>query len=397
MSQSEHVFRRPRSVSSFHLASYDDAGVTGSKDELDGLFQISEVAGTMPNEPAKGAIATLPPEIWDQIIAYADLAALAAFASVNTAAYSLAMRYLYSSITLPKTQDASKLLITLSSPVAYDYTNLVRSLDIPVNESNCQNVNNALKYLKRLVILKLKISGQIGWPFTGTSLDLVQFHWEAMQEKGALTLRIEHEGGPTGLSDWLETQPNITKLKLVTHERIRVSSKALRKLVRASGPMFIVSNLVPGRPVDVVQTTPRSRDATAGMSALGESTGPLRHLKIVSRPELDHGALLVVIARFNPCLESIAFELCVKVPDMKVFLSKALRNLPNFPRLQSFTFCSRVQSDFKAQDEPYYKLLAERVQRRCPSIRRVCFPGVMATMIEPSVCKNICVMENGDL
>ena len=84
--------------------------------------------------------------------------------------------------------------------------------------------------------------------------------------------------------------------------------------------MFIVSTLVPGRPVDTVQTTPRSHDATAGMSALGESTGPLRHLKIVSRPELDHGALLVAISRFNPCLESIAFELCIKVPDMKVSL-----------------------------------------------------------------------------
>jgi hypothetical protein len=84
------------------------------------------------------------------------------------------------------------------------------------------------------------------------------------------------------------------------------------------GPMFIVASLVPGRPVDTVQVTPRSRDATAGMSSLGKSTGPLKNLKIVSRPDLDHFKMLQVLAQSNPSLESISFEICGKIENLLV-------------------------------------------------------------------------------
>ena len=89
--------------------------------------------------------------------------------------------------------------------------------------------------------------------------------------------------------------------------------------------MFIVASLVPGRPVDTVQVTPRTRDATAGMSALGESTGPLKHLKIVSRPDLDHFKILKVLARSNPSLETISFEICGKIEDLSVRASLGSR------------------------------------------------------------------------
>ncbi|KAG8845843.1 hypothetical protein FRB91_001396 [Serendipita sp. 411] len=277
------------------------------------------------NKRRETATIVLPPEIWNEIISWADPSTLAVLARVNTSAYSLAMPQLYSSISVPKTADTSKLLNTLCSPTSHDYSCFLRALDVPINCGSCEAVNMVLRWLPNLSVLKLKISGKIGWPFQGTRLNLTQFHWEVLQDKSAPPT-IEHAGGPSGLSEWLESQPNIIKLKLVTHERIAVSESALRKLVRASGPMFIVSCLVPGRPVDTVQTTPRSRDATAGMSALGQSTGPLRHLKI------------------------------------------------------SLSFCSRVHGPLTTLDASYYRLMAEKVQRSCPKLRRIYFPGVMATL-----------------
>lgn len=82
--------------------------------------------------------------------------------------------------------------------------------------------------------------------------------------------------------------------------------------------MFIVSNLVPGRPVDTVQVTPRSRDATVGMGSLGLSTGPLKHLKIVSRVDHDHHRLLNILSESNPFLETLSFELCGQLDNLKV-------------------------------------------------------------------------------
>jgi hypothetical protein len=82
--------------------------------------------------------------------------------------------------------------------------------------------------------------------------------------------------------------------------------------------MFIVSSLVPGRPVDTAQVTPRSRDATSGMSSLGLSTGPLKHLKIVSRVDTDHYQLLKILAQSNSSLETISFEICGQLEDMRV-------------------------------------------------------------------------------
>lgn len=82
--------------------------------------------------------------------------------------------------------------------------------------------------------------------------------------------------------------------------------------------MFIVSSLVPGRPVDTAQVTPRSRDATVGMSALGLSTGPLKHLKIVSRVDLDHHRLLCILSQSNSALETISFEICGQLDNMRV-------------------------------------------------------------------------------
>ncbi|KAG9045444.1 hypothetical protein FS842_001181 [Serendipita sp. 407] len=331
------------------------------------------------NKRRETATIVLPPEIWNEIISWADPSTLAVLARVNTSAYSLAMPQLYSSISVPKTADTSKLLNTLCSPTSHDYSCFLRALDVPINCGSCEAVNMVLRWLPNLSVLKLKISGKIGWPFQGTRLNLTQFHWEVLQDKSAPPT-IEHAGGPSGLSEWLESQPNIIKLKLVTHERIAVSESALRKLVRASGPMFIVSCLVPGRPVDTVQTTPRSRDATAGMSALGQSTGPLRHLKIVSRPELDHHRLLAILSESNPSLESISFEICGQVDNMREFLGKALKDLPKFAELQSLSFCSRVHGPLTTLDASYYRLMAEKVQRSCPKLRRIYFPGVMATL-----------------
>jgi hypothetical protein len=89
----------------------------------------------------------------------------------------------------------------------------MRSLDIPISPDNWLAVNQALKALPGLTILKLKVTGLIGWPFGGTQLELTQFHWEAIQAKGAPS-NLEHSGGVKGLSHWLETQPNIRKLKV---------------------------------------------------------------------------------------------------------------------------------------------------------------------------------------
>lgn len=82
--------------------------------------------------------------------------------------------------------------------------------------------------------------------------------------------------------------------------------------------MFIVSVLVPYRPVTTVQVTPRSRDPNSGLTALGQSTGPLKHLKVVSRPELDHFQLLRILSETVPSLETLAFEICGQVTDMGV-------------------------------------------------------------------------------
>jgi hypothetical protein len=48
------------------------------------------------------------------------------------------------------------------------------------------------------------------------------------------------------------------------------------------------------------------------------STGPLKHLKIVSRPDLDHFKMLQVLAQSNPSLESISFEICGKIENLLV-------------------------------------------------------------------------------
>jgi hypothetical protein len=82
--------------------------------------------------------------------------------------------------------------------------------------------------------------------------------------------------------------------------------------------MFIVSSLVPGRPVNTVQVTPRTRDATAGLSSLSLSTGPLKHLKIVSRPDMDHQRVLKALSESNPYLESISFEICGVIQNPQV-------------------------------------------------------------------------------
>ncbi|KIM31250.1 hypothetical protein M408DRAFT_327516 [Serendipita vermifera MAFF 305830] len=324
---------------------------------------------------------TLPLEIWNQIIAMAEPHVLVVLARVNTVAHGIAIRHLYTSISLPRAADSTKLLGTLCSPTCHNYVTLLRSLDIPINRSNCTAVNQVLQSIPSLSILKLKVTGRIQWPFHRTNLDLYQFHWEVIQEKGG-TPSLEHDGGPSGLSHWLVSQPNIVKLKLVTHERISIAPSALTKLVRASGPMFIVASLVPGRPVDTVQVTPRTRDSTAGMRALGESTGPLKHLKIVSRPDLDHSKMLKVLSHSTPFLETISFEICGKIENLFDFFSKALKDFPSFPELQSLSFCSRVTGSLTTLDSNYYRLLAETIQRVCPNLRRIYFPGIMATLLK---------------
>lgn len=92
------------------------------------------------------------------------------------------------------------------------------------------------------------------------------------------------------------------------------------------GPMFIVSTLVPGRPVTTVQVTPRSRNPTAGLDSLGLSIGPLRHLKIVSRPELDHSMLLSILAEHATSLETLSFELCGEMNNLNVSVAFFLFN-----------------------------------------------------------------------
>jgi hypothetical protein len=141
-------------------------------------------------------------------------------ARVNTVAYGIAMRHLYSAISLPRVADSTKLLDTLCSPVCRDYVGLLRSLDIPINHSNCGAVNQVLQSIPHLSVLKLKVTGRIQWPFHNTKLDLYQFHWEVLQDKGVAPT-LEHEGGLNGLSEWLHTQPNIVKLKVGRHRPFR--------------------------------------------------------------------------------------------------------------------------------------------------------------------------------
>jgi hypothetical protein len=124
------------------------------------------------------------------------------------------MRHLYNTISLPKLSDSTKLLDTLCSPNSPEYAPYLRSLDIPINSANCDAVNQVIKSLPSLTILKLKVTGQIQWPFKDTRLDLTQFHWEVLQERGVSQTDVEHGGGPQGLSNWLQTQPNIMKLKV---------------------------------------------------------------------------------------------------------------------------------------------------------------------------------------
>jgi hypothetical protein len=124
------------------------------------------------------------------------------------------MRHLYNTISLPKLSDSTKLLDTLCSPNSPEYAAYLRSLDIPINSANCDAVNRVIKSLPSLTILKLKVTGQLQWPFKDTRLDLTQFHWEVLQEKGVSQTDVEHGGGPHGLSNWLQTQPNIMKLKV---------------------------------------------------------------------------------------------------------------------------------------------------------------------------------------
>jgi len=143
----------------------------------------------------------------------ADPSVLVVLARVNTVAHSIAMRHLYSAISLPRVADSTKLLNTLCSHACRDYIGLLRSLDIPINQSNCGAVNQVLCSIPHLSILKLKVTGRIQWPFRNTRLNLYQFHWEVLQGKG-VPPSLEHEGGINGLSEWLHTQPDIVKLKV---------------------------------------------------------------------------------------------------------------------------------------------------------------------------------------
>lgn len=157
---------------------------------------------------------TLPFEIWDLIATWADTNTLASLARVNAVARTIAMRHLYNCISLPKMSDSTKLLETLCSPSFYEYSGHLRSLDIPINSTNSIAVNHVIKSLPQLSILKLKVTGHVHWPFKDTKLNLTQFHWEVLQEKGSPVTALEHGGGPHGLSNWLQTQPNIMKLKV---------------------------------------------------------------------------------------------------------------------------------------------------------------------------------------
>jgi hypothetical protein len=155
-----------------------------------------------------------PTEIWQYIISCADPSTLANVARVNSVAHGMAMKLLYNSVSLPKMSDSTKLLKTLCSATSRDFLGYVRALDIPINHKNSSSINQVLKSLHSLSILKLKVIGQVAWPFKDTRLNLVQFHWEVLQDKVVPAGGLEHTGGNQGLSDWLQTQPNIMKLKV---------------------------------------------------------------------------------------------------------------------------------------------------------------------------------------
>ncbi|PVF99398.1 hypothetical protein CPB86DRAFT_847996 [Serendipita vermifera] len=354
--------------------------------------KVTESTGEFMDKCVKKII-VFPPEIWQHIIACADPSTLANVARVNSVAHGMAMKLLYNSVSLPKMSDSSKLLKTLCSATSRDFLGYVRALDIPINDKNSASINQVLKSLHSLSILKLKVIGQVAWPFKDTRLNLIQFHWEVLQDKIVPTGGLEHGGGSQGLSTWLQTQPNIMKLKLVTHERISVPASSLRNLVRASGPMFIVSSLVPGRPVNTVQVTPRTRDATAGMKSLALSTGPLKHLKIVSRPDMDHRRVLKVLSESNPFLESISFEICGSMQNAQMFLNCALEEFPSFPELQALSFCSRSNGMLLPVGSDYYRFLAEKVQQNSPNLRRMYFPGVIAIVTPKRECNRSSCMD----
>lgn len=144
---------------------------------------------------------------------YSDRASLAAFVCANSTTREMVSRHLYTSILLPKTDDSTQLLKTLASHTTFPYASLLRTLDIPINATNCEDVNLALGNMPQLSNLKLKVRGPIGWPFGNTRLNLSQFHWESMLQKVGGTA-LEHAGGDRGLSKWLDSQPNIIKLKV---------------------------------------------------------------------------------------------------------------------------------------------------------------------------------------
>lgn len=78
---------------------------------------------------------------------------------------------------------------------------------------------------------------------------------------------------------------------------------------------------------------------------------------------------------------------------------------PRFPELQLLSICPRVMSDTPQLEAngPLYRLIAENVQRSCPSLKRIHFPGVMATLVQKgnknnnTNCNNANTDNNNDM
>jgi hypothetical protein len=62
------------------------------------------------------------------------------------------------------------------------------------------------------------------------------------------------------------------------------------------------------------------------------------------------------------------------------FLHNAFEEFPPFPELQALSFCSRSNGMLLPVGSDYYRFLAELVQQNSPKLRRMYFPGVIATV-----------------
>lgn len=67
------------------------------------------------------------------------------------------------------------------------------------------------------------------------------------------------------------------------------------------------------------------------------------------------------------------------------FLSRSLIPFPSFPELQVLSISCRITPQHPVAGLDFYRSIADKVQRTCPTLRRIHFPGVIATLVQRNV------------